>query len=342
MTSDDQQRAQTDDDPRAGAAGDGGGGGASREDGYTGRRGTSFDPTPHIQQLRGRGGNQDYLGVRWSLVWLRKEHPDAQIVTEHVRIDDKMAIFKAAVSLPTGGMATGYGSETATDFGDFIEKAETKAIGRALRALGYGATNSDGGDEGEAQPPTPPVRRPGATTSPRRQPTPIERPAASGRTAPAARQASGEGRPATERPVAAERPTAAERPSPVPEQAAPRATPERAPSARSRPPAPDTGTQAADQTVSERSLPERAAPDGEPVALPRRAEPAVPPPGVSRPARATDDADLADYSWSAFWPWARSIGLLDKKAIEDLIGRTTDNLLPAELRGLILAARGES
>ena len=69
--------------------------------------------------------------------------------------------------------------------------------------------------------------------------------------------------------------------------------------------------------------------------------PAAPPPGVSRPARPADDADLADYSWSAFWPWARSIGLLDKKAIEDLIGRTTDGLLPAELRGLILAAQGQ-
>jgi hypothetical protein len=72
-------------------------------------------------------------------------------VTEHVRIEPTLAIFKATVSLPTGGKATGYGSETSGDFGDFIEKAETKAIGRALNALGYGAQFGDrAAEEGEA------------------------------------------------------------------------------------------------------------------------------------------------------------------------------------------------
>jgi hypothetical protein len=37
-----------------------------------------------------------------------------------------------------GGRATGTKSECAADFGDYIEKAETGAIGRALAALGYG------------------------------------------------------------------------------------------------------------------------------------------------------------------------------------------------------------
>src|SRR5262249_27024167 len=81
----------------------------------------------------------EYLDVKWRLLWLRKEHPDAEIVTELVEHDGQMAIFKATVTVPSGGKATGYGSETAADFPDFIEKAETKAIGRALNALGYGA-----------------------------------------------------------------------------------------------------------------------------------------------------------------------------------------------------------
>ena len=85
----------------------------------------------------------DYLDVKWRLLWLRKEHPDAEIVTELVQHDPQMAIFKATVTVPTGGKATGYGSETASDFPDFIEKAETKAIGRALNALGYGAQFGD-------------------------------------------------------------------------------------------------------------------------------------------------------------------------------------------------------
>lgn len=328
MTSDDQQRAQMNEyasqEDDASAEGS-----AIREDGPAGgRRGTPFDPTPHIQQLRGRGGSQDYLGVRWSLVWLRKEHPDAQIVTEHVQIDGTIAIFKATVTLPTGGVATGYGSETASDFGDYIEKAETKAIGRALRALGFGATNSEGGDESEPVPAPSPQRRSGSTGAARQQPTPIdrsasERPAASSRPAPAERQATDE------------------RPAPAAEPLASRPTPDSAPSGRSRP------TAAMTQTAPD-AAPRRTAPPVDAATPPRiTPEPApapssAPPPGVSRSARVTEDADLADYSWSAFWPWARSIGLLDKKSIEDLIGRSTDGLLPAELRGLILAAQGKN
>src|SRR5687768_3419572 len=115
---------------------------AVREDGPA-RQGSDFDPTPYIRQLRGRGGGADYLDVKWRLLWLRKEHPDAEIVTELVQHDPQMAIFKATVTVATGGKATGYGSETASDFADFIEKAETKAIGRALNALGYGAQFGD-------------------------------------------------------------------------------------------------------------------------------------------------------------------------------------------------------
>src|SRR5215211_3895610 len=127
------------------------------------------DPSPYMRQLRGRGGNQDYLDVKWRLLWLRREHPDAEILTEHVRIDEGMAIFKATVSVPTGGKATGYGSETAGDFGDFIEKAETKAIGRALNALGYGAQFSERGEEdaaASAPPPGPPARPAAAAPRP--------------------------------------------------------------------------------------------------------------------------------------------------------------------------------
>lgn len=106
-----------------------------------------FDPTPYLRQLRGRGVSGEYLDVKWRLLWLRTEHPDARIETEHVQLEPSMAVFKATVTLPTGGMATGYGSETPGDFGDYIEKAETKAIGRALNALGYGAQFREPGDE---------------------------------------------------------------------------------------------------------------------------------------------------------------------------------------------------
>src|SRR3954470_24146216 len=94
-----------------------------------------FDPSKYLVNLNGRG---EYLEVKWRLLWLRTEHPEATIETELVRLENHDAVFKARVSIPNGGSATGYGSESAGDFRDFLEKAETKAIGRALAALGYG------------------------------------------------------------------------------------------------------------------------------------------------------------------------------------------------------------
>ena len=82
---------------------------------------------------------RDYLEVKWRLLWLRTEHPDAAIHTELVKHEDGFALFKADVFIPGGhGSATGWGSESVDDFADYIEAAETKALGRALAALGYG------------------------------------------------------------------------------------------------------------------------------------------------------------------------------------------------------------
>ena len=93
-----------------------------------------FDPSRYLRKL----GGKEYLEVKWRLLWLRTEHPDAVMHTELVRLDDGFALFKAHVAIPGGGEATGWGSETRQDFFDYIEKAETKALGRALAALGYG------------------------------------------------------------------------------------------------------------------------------------------------------------------------------------------------------------
>jgi hypothetical protein len=221
------------------------------------RHGSGFDPTPYLRQLRGRGG-ADYLDVKWRLLWLRKEHPDAEILTELVQHDPQMAIFKATVTLPTGGKATGYGSETASDFPDFIEKAETKAIGRALNALGYGAQFSDLPSS---------AALPDAPATGRAQEAPVTRPA-----------------PAAPAPVAF--PQRGRRPEP----------------ARDLRPGKDP------------SAPEHG------------------------PSPVASDTELVDYSWSAFWPWARERGLNGPKEVEILIGQPVAGLSPAELRDLIVAA----
>lgn len=95
---------------------------------------SAFDPSRFLTRINGR----EYLEVKWRLVWLRSVHPDATLETDLINHSDALAIFRARVSLPSGASATGWGSETPGDFGDYLEKAETKAIGRALAALGFG------------------------------------------------------------------------------------------------------------------------------------------------------------------------------------------------------------
>ena len=95
---------------------------------------TPFEPARYLTRVSG----SDYLEVKWRLVWMRDRHPDATIETQLVSHNDNTAVFRAMVSIPGGGSATGWGSESAGDFRDYLEKAETKAIGRALAALGFG------------------------------------------------------------------------------------------------------------------------------------------------------------------------------------------------------------
>lgn len=108
-----------------------------------------FNPKNHLIQLKGK----DYLQVQWRLVWFREDHPDWCIDTDLINYDPeaKHAIFKAVISDETGARkSAATGSESARDFGDYIEKAETKAIGRALAILGYGTQFvGDELDEGE-------------------------------------------------------------------------------------------------------------------------------------------------------------------------------------------------
>ncbi|MDQ6693734.1 MAG: hypothetical protein M3014_04835 [Chloroflexota bacterium] len=96
----------------------------------------AFDPSQYMSKFDGK----DYLEVKWRLLWLRTEHPDARMTTEIVQHNEEggFALFRAEIEVPAGGKATGWGSETVRDFHDYIEAAETKALGRALAALGYG------------------------------------------------------------------------------------------------------------------------------------------------------------------------------------------------------------
>lgn len=107
-----------------------------------------FNPNEHMMKLKGK----DYLQVAWRIVWLRDEHKDYSIATDLLTHDpvNGAAVFKATIADNNGVvLATGHGSETRKDFGDYLEKAETKAIGRALAYLGYGTQFAPELEEGE-------------------------------------------------------------------------------------------------------------------------------------------------------------------------------------------------
>lgn len=104
----------------------------------------TFDPKHYLSSV----GSSPYLEVKWRIVWLRTEHPNAIVTTELVRLENDVAVFRAYVEIPGGGSATAYGSESFDDFRDHIEKAETKSLGRALAHLGYG-TAFEGFGEGD-------------------------------------------------------------------------------------------------------------------------------------------------------------------------------------------------
>lgn len=101
-----------------------------------------FDPGKLPTRTLSRGADQ-YLDTKWRVLWFREKHPYGQIISHAIEVTKDFAFFSATVYWPDddGQMyaCTAHGSETPGDFRDYIEKAETKAIGRALALAGFGA-----------------------------------------------------------------------------------------------------------------------------------------------------------------------------------------------------------
>src|SRR5258708_24270366 len=86
-----------------------------------------------------------YLPVAWRLYWFRIDNPKGKIDSHALTLDLERgaAIFETYVEREDGGSARMHGSETAGDWKDYIEKAQTKSLGRALAAVGYGSQFTD-------------------------------------------------------------------------------------------------------------------------------------------------------------------------------------------------------
>ena len=86
-----------------------------------------------IMQLKGK----DYLQVAYRVLWFRELHPDWSIETDIVYRDEKYALVRATIKNESGRiMAQAHKDCSLASFREFVVKAETGAIGRALGLVG--------------------------------------------------------------------------------------------------------------------------------------------------------------------------------------------------------------
>lgn len=130
----------------------------------------AFNPNEHLISLKGKA----YLEVKWRLVWFRMEHPEWGISTQLVKFDPeaRYAIFKATITDEACRVvAEGTKMEDSKGFADYLEKAETGCIGRALGVLGYGTQFAPEFDEVDHT-----VANPRVVDSPVNIPMPAQKP----------------------------------------------------------------------------------------------------------------------------------------------------------------------
>jgi hypothetical protein len=99
------------------------------------------EPFDYKSRLITVQGGRQYLPAAARIAWMRSEHPDWAIETEIVYHDTERhyAVVRATVKNADGRtIGQGTKSQDAKSFKEYIEKAETSAIGRALAVCGYG------------------------------------------------------------------------------------------------------------------------------------------------------------------------------------------------------------
>ncbi|HEY3310336.1 MAG TPA: hypothetical protein VGK00_01740 [Anaerolineales bacterium] len=112
-------------------------------------------------QVRFEKSETDYLPVAARIAWFRKDHPYWSIITKVVQLADKAIVMKAIIKDMSGAIiATARKKETEIGFPDYIEKAETGAVGRALAMCGYGTLQAPEFDEQDRLADSPVVAKP--------------------------------------------------------------------------------------------------------------------------------------------------------------------------------------
>lgn len=116
-----------------------------------------FDAGKYLTDIKGK----QYLEAKWRLVWFREVHPDWSIESEVVEHVPGGALVKATIKDANGRvMAQAHKMETKSGFADYMEKAETGAIARALAMCGFGTQFAEEFEEGTERIADAPVAKP--------------------------------------------------------------------------------------------------------------------------------------------------------------------------------------
>lgn len=271
------------------------------------------------------GARQGPEAALLRIMLLRRDYPDAQIVTELVsRADSGPAIVRATITLPTGATASGH-AEASGDT-SALEETERRAIGRALDILGHTIIIAEANGTQEVS--TPP-RSPRAVS---------DVPAQARQVPPATSDADRvpddeedyfddeqgsdpgpdlEALPPTQEtsasPASSQTPESSTAQPPSVVDAMRRANLRRRPTSANPNPPDDAPLP---------NLPQFH--DSQPGQGPAASAP-------SNPAEPEREPALEDYSWTAFWRVARPQGF-NKVKVEEQIGRSIDGMTPIQVR----------
>lgn len=98
--------------------------------------GHEFDALAALRTMTERGEDDVIEHTRLRLLWLRREEPGARVETEVASLAEQVVVVRAVITLQAGAVASGLAAER-TSAQDAVERAETRAIGRALDGLGF-------------------------------------------------------------------------------------------------------------------------------------------------------------------------------------------------------------
>lgn len=112
-----------------------------------------FEPKNYLRKEKNDEGVSFYLDTKYRLLWFRLKYANGKIVKIPKALNKEYATFEvriyadkndAAENFLANGFASRYKDDTNEKFGlNFVESAETAALGRALKDAGFGTQFCD-------------------------------------------------------------------------------------------------------------------------------------------------------------------------------------------------------